>query len=65
MLFERWRQHTNTNRPHSDLGYRPPPPLGVAAPCVRLAYASANARGCSIGGQNTNLENSVIHGGRS
>ncbi len=47
------------------VGYRPPAPPGVAAPCVRMAYASANARGWSIGGQNPNLEKSVIHGGRS
>ena len=65
VLFVRWRQHTNTIRPHSALGYRPPAPPGVAAPCVRMAYASANARGWSIGGKNPNLENSVIHGGRS
>ena len=39
--------------------------LGVAAACVRIAYASANARGWSIGGQNPNLRADVIHGGRS
>ena len=32
LLIERWRQH-NTIRPHSALGYRPPAPPGVAAPC--------------------------------
>ena len=26
VLFERWRQHTNTIRPHSALGYRPQAP---------------------------------------
>ena len=26
VLFERWRQHYNTTRPHSALGYRPPAP---------------------------------------
>ena len=30
-----------------------------------MAYASANARGWSIGGQNPNLRTGVIHGGRS
>ena len=40
-------------------------PRGVAAPCVRFGYASANARGWSIGGQNPNLRTGVIHGGRS
>ena len=26
VLIERWRQHYNTLRPHSALGYRPPAP---------------------------------------
>ena len=65
MLIERWRQHYNTIRPHSALGYRPKAPPGVAAPCVPMACARANARGWSIGGQNPNLEKCVIHGGRS
>ena len=26
VLIERWRQHYNTVRPHSSLGYRPPAP---------------------------------------
>ena len=26
VLIERWRQHYNTIRPHSALGYRPPAP---------------------------------------
>lgn len=29
VLTERWRQHYNTIRPHSALGYRPPAPEGV------------------------------------
>ena len=37
------------------LGLPAPGPRGVAAPCVRFGYASANARGWSIGGQNPNL----------
>ena len=65
VLIERWRQHYNTIRPHSALSYRPPAPPGVAAPCVRMACASANARDWSIGGQNPNLRTGVIHGGRS
>ena len=32
-------------RPRSGLGYRPPAPEAWLAPCVRLAYASANALG--------------------
>ena len=39
------------------LGLSPPGTGGVAAPCVRFGYASANARGWSIGGQNPNLKN--------
>ncbi len=29
VLIERWRQHYNTIRPHSSLGYRPPAPETV------------------------------------
>ena len=34
-------------------------------PLVQIDYASANARGWSIGGQNPNLRTGVIRGGRS
>jgi hypothetical protein len=61
VLIERWRQHYNTIRPHSALGYRPPAPE-ARQPC---AVASATAQGWSIGEQNPNLKNGVIHGGRS
>ena len=37
VLFVRWRQHYNTIRPHSALGYRPPAPE-ARQPC---AVASA------------------------
>ncbi len=34
VLIERWRRHSNTERPHSALGYRPPAPETIAAePC--------------------------------
>jgi transposase InsO family protein len=33
VLIERWRQHYNTVRPHSALGYRPPAPRALQ-PCV-------------------------------
>ena len=36
------------------LGIPAPDTRVVAAPCVRMAYASANTRGWSIGGQNPN-----------
>ena len=29
VLIEHWRQHYNTIRPHSSLGYRPPAPQAV------------------------------------
>ena len=48
VLFVRWQQHTSTIWPQC---------LGIPAPV-------ASRRGWSIGGQNPNLENSVIHGGR-
>ena len=31
VLIERWREHYNTVRPHSSLGYRPPAPEAIAA----------------------------------
>ena len=40
VLIERWRQHYNTVRPHSALGYRPPAPE-ARQPC---AVASAKPR---------------------
>ena len=48
VLFVRWQQHTSTIWPQC---------LGIPAP-------GASRRGWSIGGQNPNLLNSVIHGGR-
>ena len=33
VLVERWRQHYNTIRPHSALGYRPPAPEALQ-PCA-------------------------------
>jgi putative transposase len=40
VLIERWRQHYNTIRPHSSLGYRPPAPETVLPPASALAYAT-------------------------
>ena len=34
VLIERWREHYNTVRPHSALGYRPPAPLTIALPNI-------------------------------
>ena len=36
MVIENWRIHYNTRRPHSALGYRPPPPLTTAPPMLSL-----------------------------
>ena len=51
VLIERWRQHYNTIRPHSALGYRPPAPKAMQP--------------CAVGGQNPNLKTGDFHGGRS
>ena len=40
VLIERWRQHYNTVRPHSSLGYRPPVPETILPPAFDLSYAS-------------------------
>ena len=39
VLIERWRQHYNTVRPHSALGYRPPAPEAMY-PCAVATAAS-------------------------
>jgi hypothetical protein len=31
IIIERWRNHYNTKRPHSALGYRPPAPMSIVA----------------------------------
>ncbi len=33
VLIQRWRQQYNRVRPHSSLGYRPPAPKALSAPC--------------------------------
>ena len=72
MLIERWRQHYNTIRPHSALGYRPPAPeawqpraFAWRAPEQTHGAGLLEGKIWRAGGQNPNLENSVIHGGRS
>jgi len=39
VIIERWRQHYNTKRPHSSLGYKPPAPQ-VFKPNFRDALVS-------------------------
>ncbi len=40
VLIEAWRQHYNTVRPHSALGYRPPAPQTILPPVSHLPYAT-------------------------
>jgi hypothetical protein len=44
VLIERWRQHYNTIRPHSSLGYRPPAPEALQ-PCA-VENVTANLCAC-------------------
>lgn len=43
ILIERWRQHYNTLRPHSSLGYLPPAPQTILPRPVGLPYATLRA----------------------
>lgn len=49
VLIERWRQHYNTIRPHSSLGYRPPAPEAVLPRPAVQAYATLQPaqQGCN------------------
>ena len=58
VLIERWRNHYNTIRPHSALGYRPPAPetivpsewaTSAAAPCSAALRTAQQHQGISIG----------------
>lgn len=40
ILIERWRQHYNTLRPHSSLGYQPPAPQTILPRPAGLTYAA-------------------------
>ena len=40
VLIERWRQHYNTVRPHSSLGYKPPAPEAILPRPAGLTYAT-------------------------
>lgn len=41
IVIEGWRQHYNTRRPHSSLGYRPPAPIAVVWPPAQTQPASS------------------------
>jgi len=47
VLIERWREHYNTIRPHSSLGYRPPAPDAILPPMARSPYPQ-NVRTLSL-----------------
>ena len=40
IVIEGWRQHYNTRRPHSSLGYKPPAPVAVVCPATQTQPAS-------------------------
>ena len=40
VLIERWRQHYNTVRPHSSLGYKPPAPEAILPRPAGLPHAT-------------------------
>lgn len=40
IVIEGWRQHYNTQRPHSSLGYRPPAPAAVVWPAAQTQPAA-------------------------
>ncbi|WP_416385538.1 integrase core domain-containing protein [Tsuneonella sp. CC-YZS046] len=40
VLIGRWREHYNTVRPHSSLGYRPPAPEAILPRPAGLSYAA-------------------------
>jgi transposase InsO family protein len=41
VVIEGWRQHHNTGRPHSALGYKPPAPEVILRPAPPAARAMA------------------------
>jgi transposase InsO family protein len=43
IVIEGWRQHYNTRRPHSSLGYRPPAPAALVWPAAQAKPASPAA----------------------
>ena len=49
VLIERWRQHYNTIRPHSSLGYRPPAPQAILPRPAVQAYSTLQPvqQGCN------------------
>jgi transposase InsO family protein len=48
VLIERWREHYNTVRPHSSLGYRPPAPETIAAGPPSAPLRAAQQRPATV-----------------
>lgn len=44
VLIERWRQHYNTVRPHSSLGYKPPAPEAILPRSSMNDYATTQPK---------------------
>jgi len=44
VLFEAWRRHYNTIRPHSSSGYRPPAPEADPSPVLPSGSATLHLR---------------------
>jgi len=47
IVIEGWRQHYNTVRPHSSLGYKPPAPEAILWPAAQSGPASPATPGRS------------------
>ena len=48
ILIEAWRQHYNSVRPHSSLGYRPPDPEAATSPWLPFGSASLHLRSTMV-----------------
>ncbi|WP_246658537.1 IS3 family transposase, partial [Mesorhizobium sp. GR13] len=59
ILIENWRQHYNTIRPHSSIGYVPPAPPAILPPAATLLYPPP--RPANLGDHNR--RNSNLAGG--
>ena len=59
ILIERWREHYNTVRPHSSLGYQPPAPHKILPRPAGLPYATLQA----VQKGDQNRRNSNLSGG--
>lgn len=53
VLIERWRNHYNTARPHSSLGYRPPAPEAVRSEACSASLRTPLRVGTTLSGTGT------------